>query len=134
MPVSDMSMRSIVRNTMGDDSPNMGTPPEKMVVWSPDGKREVHLTFNARDLLNHCGYTDFDPAMRGKRSVDADPNSVDEDVDTAIGLDSEELAALRKSLTEAGVKVDARWGKKRLMEEIEKASRIDPVEDEQDAA
>lgn len=105
-----------------------------LTIVSPDGEVVTMVHFNARDLINHKGWKE----VRKQKTADdvvADDDAADQ---AGQGVESkevhEELQGLRDMLTEAGVKVDARWGKKRLMEEIEKASRIDPVEDEQDAA
>ena len=105
-----------------------------VIIVSPDGEVVTMVHFNARDLINHKGWKE----VRKQKTADdvvADDDAADQ---AGQGVESkevhEELQGLRDMLTEAGVKVDARWGKKRLMEEIEKASRIDPVEDEQDAA
>lgn len=43
--------------------------PKTVIVWDPDGNPVETSPLNARDLLNHCGYSGHDPSA--KPSADA---------------------------------------------------------------
>jgi hypothetical protein len=96
-------------------------------VWHPTTGEKLNVTqFNARDMMRHDGYLDYDPAT-GKREDEVEDEAAAEEVEaSAQDTDySEEipdhmkaLHGLRDQLTRLGVKVDARWGMKRLREEL----------------
>lgn len=47
----------------------MANKPKTVIVWDPEGNPVETTPLNARDLLNHCGYTGHDPSA--KPSADA---------------------------------------------------------------
>ena len=127
-------------NTVGGDDDVMKESPalkaqlerrrtehKKVAVWHPTTGEKLMVTqFNARDMLRHDGYLDYDPKT-GKREdeveEEADAEEVgvsaqDADYSEEVPDHMKALHGLRDQLVRLGVKVDARWGMKRLREEL----------------
>ena len=102
-------------------------------VWTvdPNGAGSWHTKENAGDLVNHLGWTlgvapaAVEAPVPASVPVPAPMPASDADADTAPTKakdpDLAEVDALRGEATTLGVAVDARWGKKRLKEEIQTA-------------
>jgi len=95
----------------------------KITIYNKNGEPEEVERDNARDLIQHHGYTqkpksaaalveddEAEESAAGAKKISPKP-IVEELPDTA-----KEIIALRERLEAAGVKIDARWGLKRLRE------------------
>lgn len=95
-----------------------------VTLYNKAGEPEQVLRDNVRDYIQHLGYTQrpYKPAQAttedgageevvGKVNRPSPKEVVEEPTDTA-----KEIVALREKLDAAGVKVDSRWGLKRLRE------------------
>jgi hypothetical protein len=110
---------------LSSDTRNLG---KYMTVWPPDGGvPEDHLTFNARDLVRHHGWSEEDPKGKKKKKKEDIEDNDDETSDTAVTetYDDEILSAANKNLqahrdalNALGVEPKKTWGLKRLKEEI----------------
>jgi hypothetical protein len=94
-------------------------------VWSPDGKMEMHTSFNARDLINHSKWTAFDPAKVKKKKTVTTSGEGTVEVETEAEVEApkapSKLDELRTFLETIApdLEVDKRWGLTRLKKEIE---------------
>lgn len=99
-------------------------PGNYMTVWPPDGgDPEKHLTFNARDLVRHHGWSEEDPkASKTKKAKEVEETNEAEQGDTyddeVISAANKKLQAHRDTLSALGVEPKKTWGLKRLKEEI----------------
>jgi hypothetical protein len=97
----------------------------KMVpVWHPEtGEKIIVTQFNARDMIRLDGYLDYDPKAPEQDEDEAAHQmeaSTVGDYSAETSPHMKDLQALRDQLLRLGVKVDARWGLKRLKEEVAK--------------
>lgn len=104
---------------------------EKQVVsvWDPEGNEHKVLRQNANDLVRHAKWTMRSPLVKvievAKEDAEAvevkqaDPDQGESPEATELDEAMAKLQALRDKAEGLGIKVDSRWGKKRLNEEIE---------------
>lgn len=113
--------------------------PKTLKVWSPEGVAEEHSILNARDLVRSRGYTYSDPkspkpdpkrigvgGMVGGVSSYESRDPVLDLVKPEVNPAMDELNALRAKAADVlggADKVDQRWGKNRLEQEIAAASK-----------
>lgn len=147
MPVPDNTMRRAPRNTIGappmenvavedrrsptlkEQRPVPPKIPTTMDVMSPDGKTiETHSRPNARDLINHMGWTEIvrpKDASADDQEDDADDTDEVSDLaaaDAGVRADRRdnpalaELDSLRDQIKALGGTVDMRMGTKKLRE------------------
>ena len=119
MPVTPdrVSTAATKVNTIGASVPPRHEP-KPIPVWSPEGVMELHSPSNMRDLIRHNGWTATDP--NAPPPTDEEETKAEAD-NTVLATATGELTALRELVVRHGLVPDNRWGKKRLMEEIEKA-------------
>lgn len=111
-------------------SNNRAVPVEKQMVtvYDPNGDAHEVLRQNANDLVRHAGWSRAPKAPVAQEVVeDGESGSSKakqaEADNTALENAMDALNNLRAEAAAVGVDVDSRWGKKRLVEEIEKANK-----------
>lgn len=99
-----------------------------VTVWDPEGNPHQVTRGNLHDAISRPGWSPRPPASEVEDISDEDQEIADTDPDQGSNPDKTELdeamtalQALRDEAEALGVKVDARWGKKRLSEEINSA-------------
>lgn len=115
--------------------------PRTVRIWAPDGHSEVHTRENAADLCRRPGpgqapwtykppaKEDEEPAADGETPAGAQRQAVDAEPVTEP-VPPSELNTLRDQARALGIAVESTWGKKRLRDEIDKASGVVTAQDE----
>lgn len=135
-----MSVKADGRYSAVRSAPIGGAPPrvslEKVMVEvvSPEGEVVLVSRQNANDLVRFNGYQLKGPPAPKAPAVAVEVAPVEpvsipgEKFETGAEHNADalaevmaDLAALRQTAEELGIKVDSRWGKKRLNAEIDKA-------------
>lgn len=96
-------------------------------VWDPEGNEHKVMRQNANDLIRHAKWSAKPPLVKVISADETvDDQTENTDPDQGVSPDVTELdeamtalQALRDEAEALGIKVDARWGKKRLTTEIE---------------
>lgn len=101
---------------------------EPVTVWDPEGNPHTVARGNYNDALSRPGWSNRPPKSAAAEVNDQAPEDEKAEPDqgvspeqTAVDEAMDALNALRTEAEVLGVTVDARWGKKRLAAEIEKA-------------
>lgn len=95
-------------------------------VWDPEGNEHKVMRQNANDLIHHAKWSAKPPIVKVISADETETNLAENtDPDQGVSPDVTELdeamtalQALRDEAEALGIKVGARWGKKRLTTEI----------------
>ena len=104
-----------------------------VTVWDPNGVEQKVMRQNANDLVRHAGWSRKRPitVVAAEAETVSEKSAIKAEVDkTELDTAMDALNVLRADAEALGIKVDSRWGKRRLVEEIAAAQAQAQHDDE----